>query len=106
MSHPVDELFDQMRLLWNVMVQAAESLHEDEPITLGMRTVLEHLSRRGPTTVPEIARSRHVTCQHIQALVNDLLEHRLVSLDDNPAHRRSAFVRLTPEGRKTIDRMM
>jgi DNA-binding MarR family transcriptional regulator len=46
-----------------------------------------------------------VTRQHIQALVNDLLELRLVSLDDNPAHRRSALVRLTPEGQKGIERM-
>lgn len=46
-----------------------------------------------------------MTRQHIQALVNDLLELRLVSLEDNPAHRRSALVRLTAGGQKAIDRM-
>src|SRR5574341_977072 len=105
MSRPIDELLDQVRLLWHVMVQAAERLHEDEAVTLGMRAVLEFLARNGPTAVPHIARSRHVTRQHIQALVNDLLDLRLVSLDDNPAHRRSALVRFTPEGHKTIERM-
>jgi len=105
MSGSLDELLDQVRLLWHVMVQAGERLHEREPVTLGMRAVLEFLARNGPTAVPEIARSRQVTRQHIQALVNGLLELRLVSLDDNPAHRRSALVRLTPEGQKTIDRM-
>jgi DNA-binding MarR family transcriptional regulator len=101
----LDELLDEVRLLWHVMIQEAERLHEDEPITLGMRAVLEFLARSGPTAVPDIARSRHVTRQHVQGLVNDLLELRLVSLDDNPAHRRSALVRLAPEGQKAIDRM-
>ena len=105
MSPSIDELLDQVRLLWHVMVQGAERLHEGEPITLGMRAVLELLARTGPAAVPEIARSREVTRQHIQAIVHDLLELRLVSLDDNPAHRRSALVRLTPDGRKAIDRM-
>jgi len=105
MAQPVDELLDQVRLLWHVMVRAAEQLHEDEPITLGMRAVMEFLARNGPTAVPDVARGRHVTRQHIQALVNDLLELRLVALVDNPAHRRSALVRLTPEGQKGIERM-
>jgi len=105
MSHPLDELLDQARLLWHVMVQAAERLHEGEPVTLGMRAVLEFLARNGPTAVPGIARSRQVTRQHIQALVSDLIELRLVSLDENPAHRRSSLVRLTPQGQKVIERM-
>ncbi|MFI5336732.1 MAG: MarR family winged helix-turn-helix transcriptional regulator [Opitutales bacterium] len=105
MTTPLDELLDQVRQLWHVTVQAAERLHRDEPVTLGMRAVLEFLAQNGPTPVPGIARRRHVTRQHIQALVNDLLARRLVSLGDNPAHRRSALVRLTPEGTMAIDRM-
>jgi DNA-binding MarR family transcriptional regulator len=105
MLDPLDELLDEARLLWHAMVQTAERLHEAEPVTLGMRAVLEFLGRNGPTAVPEIARSRQVTRQHIQAVVNHLLELRLASLDDNPAHRRSALVRLTPGGQEVIDRM-
>jgi DNA-binding MarR family transcriptional regulator len=105
MSHSIDELLDQVRLLWHVTVQAGERLHEGEAVTLGMRAVLEFLEANGPRAVPEIARNRHVTRQHIQVLVNGLLELRLVSLDDNPAHRRSSLVRLTPVGQKAIARM-
>jgi DNA-binding MarR family transcriptional regulator len=105
MSHPLDELLDQVRLLWHVTVQAGERLHEGEAVTLGMRAVLEFLEANGPRAVPEIARNRHVTRQHIQVLVNGLLELRLVSLDENPAHRRSSLVRLTSEGQKAIARM-
>jgi DNA-binding MarR family transcriptional regulator len=105
MSAPLDELLDQVRLLWHVMARAAQRLHPDQAITLGMRAVLEFLQREGPTAVPRIARSRQVTRQHVQALVNDLVEARLAALDDNPSHRRSPLVRLTPEGQQAIQRM-
>jgi DNA-binding MarR family transcriptional regulator len=105
MSHPIDELLDQVRLLWHVTVHAAERLHEGEAATLGMRAVLEFLEANGPRAVPEIARNRYVTRQHIQVLVHGLLELRLVSLDENPAHRRSSLIRLTSEGQKAIARM-
>ncbi|HET9555140.1 MAG TPA: MarR family winged helix-turn-helix transcriptional regulator [Anaeromyxobacteraceae bacterium] len=105
MSIPLEELLDQVRLLWHVAVQAGERLHQGEAVTLGGRAVLEFLEANGPTTVPEVARRRHVTRQHIQALVNVLLDLGLVALDVNPAHRRSALVRLTAEGERAIARM-
>jgi len=98
MSPELDDLLDEVRLLWHVAVQATERLHDGEAVTVGMRAVLEFLARNGPRSVPDIARSRLVTRQHIQSLVNGLLELRLVSLEDNPAHRRSSLVQLAPEG--------
>jgi DNA-binding MarR family transcriptional regulator len=105
MSPELDDLLDEVRLLWHVAVQATERLHDGEAVTVGMRAVLEFLARNGPRSVPDIARSRLVTRQHIQSLVNGLLELRLVSLEDNPAHRRSSLVQLAPEGERTIERM-
>ena len=58
MSHPLDELLDQVRLLWHVTVLAGERLHEGEAVTLGMRAVLEFLEANGPRSVPEIARMK------------------------------------------------
>ena len=105
MNPAVDELLDEVRLLWHAMVQIGERLHANEPVTLGMRGVLEFLARHGPATVPYVARSRHVTRQHIQGLVDALLELDLVALEENPAHRRSVLVRSAPGGDKVIDRM-
>jgi DNA-binding MarR family transcriptional regulator len=101
----IEQLFDEVRLLWHALVQSGEQLHEKEHVTLGMRAVLEFLALNGPSTVPHIARSRNVTRQHIQTLVNALVEQDLAALGTNPAHRRSALVRLTPEGEKVIERM-
>lgn len=98
-------LIDEVRLLWNSLVQRGEALHADEPVTMGMRAVLEFLARQGPASVPNIARSRRVTRQHIQVLVNELQDEGCVSLAENPAHRRSPLVRLTDRGRRTLARM-
>jgi DNA-binding MarR family transcriptional regulator len=102
---PIERLLDQVRLLWHVMVESGERLHREEPVTLGMRAVLEFLALGGPSTVPNVARGRRVTRQHVQGLVNALISLDLVALETNPAHRRSALVRLTPEGHRVIERM-
>jgi len=46
-----------------------------------------------------------VSRQHIQALVNELAADGLVALADNPAHKRSHLVRLTPAGTALVDDM-
>jgi DNA-binding MarR family transcriptional regulator len=98
----LEELFDEVRLLWHVLVSQGERLLADQPVTLAMRAVLEYLDRRGAAAVPRIARGRRVTRQHIQIIVNGLLQQRLVRLRENPAHKRSQLVELTPHGQQTI----
>jgi DNA-binding MarR family transcriptional regulator len=70
-----------------------------------MRAVLELLLRTGPRTVPEMARVRGVSRQHIQQQVDALLERGLLSRQDNPAHRRSPRIVLTDRGRALIQDM-
>ena len=105
MTNEIETLLNEVRLLYHRIVQVGEQLHAHEPATLGMRGVLEFLLKNRPTTVPEIARCRSVTRQHIQMLVNDLLKQDLVVLEDNPLHKRSSFVTLTKEGEQVIRRM-
>lgn len=105
MTNEMENLLNEVRLLYHRIVQVGEQLHVDESATLGMRAVLEFLLRNGPTTVPDIARSRSVTRQHIQTVVNALLEDELVVLKDNPLHKRSSFVTLTKVGERVIRRM-
>ncbi len=102
---PLEELLNEVRLLWHRLVDVGTRLHVREPVTLGMRAVLETLARDGDGTVPAIARRRHVTRQHIQALVDALVERKLVERTANPAHRRSPIVRLTPAGAHALRRM-
>jgi DNA-binding MarR family transcriptional regulator len=101
----VESLIDETRLLFHRMKLAAEQLHGAEEITAGMRGVLFSLDRSGPQTVPQLARARPVSRQHIQMLVNPLVERRFIELVENPAHKRSNLVRLTPKGRRLVERM-
>ena len=105
MTNDIEGLLNEVRRSYNTIVQAAERLHAGESVTLGMRAVLEFVLRNGPATVPDIARSRSVTRQHIQTLVNALMDHALVVLEDNPLHKRSSLVTLTKEGERVFKRM-
>jgi DNA-binding MarR family transcriptional regulator len=98
----VEILADEVRLNYHALVRLAGALHGRLRVTAPMRAVLEFLQAQGPTPVPHIARSRGVSRQHIQTIVNDLLDEGLVDLRDNPAHRRSCFVALTAAGDATI----
>jgi DNA-binding MarR family transcriptional regulator len=95
-------LVDEVRLTHHRLVALADTLHAEAGVTAPMRAVLEYLTRRGPTAVPDIARSRGVTRQHIQAIVNDLEAAGFVERQANPAHARSALVELTPAGRDAV----
>lgn len=52
----------------------------------------------GPLTVPQIAQMRPTSRQRMQRLANELAAEGLVEFVDNPNHRRSKLVRLTPKG--------
>src|SRR5262245_21516275 len=92
-AREVRRLFHQLRL-------AAEALHGDPEISAAHRAMLESLYREGPLTVPGLARGRSVSRQHIQILINRLLELGLVETTPNPGNRRSPFIALSDAGRR------
>ena len=102
MIENVTAVIDEVRLLYNRLLQLLEELHRDSGITAPQRAVLEYLYRRGEATVPGIARARNVTRQHIQGIVNDLAESVLVEPRPNPAHQRSPLFTLTDPGRQAM----
>jgi DNA-binding MarR family transcriptional regulator len=96
-------VIDETRLLFHRLKLTAEKLHRLGETTGGKRGVLESLARQGPQTVPQLARARPVSRQHIQMLVNPLVEDGLVELVENPRHRRSKLVQLTPAGKRMVE---
>jgi DNA-binding MarR family transcriptional regulator len=64
--------------------------------------ILRSLKLQGAQTVPQIARSRPVSRQHIQKLANEMIADGTIELVDNPAHRRSKLLRLTPKGERVF----
>ncbi|MBP0000401.1 MAG: MarR family transcriptional regulator [Cyanobacteria bacterium SID2] len=75
------------------------------PWGAGYGGLLRSLKLDGPQTVPQLARSRPVSRQHIQKLANEMLEDGTIEYIDNPAHKRSKLLRLTPHGEAVFETM-
>jgi DNA-binding MarR family transcriptional regulator len=95
-------LIEETLALSRGLQAAIEELHGGEAPSRGRRALLRDLGRLGPQTVPQLARRRSVTRQHVQALVNPLAKAGFVELLANPAHRRSRLVGLTGRGRELV----
>lgn len=101
MIDALTELIDEVRLLYHQFVELLDELHGESGLTPSQRAVLEHLLRGG-VTVPSLARQRGVTRQHIQMIVNDLVDLGLAEPRKNPAHKRSPLIVLTAHGERAI----
>ena len=64
----------------------------------GYWSVLRLLKVNGPQTVPQLARYRYVPRQSVQKLANEMLTDGVIEFLNNPAHKRSKLLRLTPKG--------
>ena len=100
------EVIDETRGLFHRAGAAVTQLHGENDPKAGARGVLEGLQKQGPQTVPQLARARPVSRQHMQIHVNALQAKGLVALDPNPAHKRSPLVSLTHAGEKTLKDMV
>jgi len=60
------------------------------------------LAAAGGRAVPDLARERGVSRQHIQSVINELLGAGLVASVRNPSHRRSPLLALTDEGLRRL----
>lgn len=100
---PVDALLAETMALSRGMRAISERVHGQGGLSAGRRELLRELERQGPQTVPQMARSRSVTRQHIQALVSPLAEAGYLEFVDNPAHKRSPLVRVTQRGKGFVE---
>jgi DNA-binding MarR family transcriptional regulator len=67
--------------------------------------LLRSLKGEGAQTVPQIARSRPVSRQHIQKLANEMIVEGVIEWVENPAHRRSKLLQLTPKGEIVLQQL-
>lgn len=98
-------LTQAVRGVFNRLKALGDELHGDLDVTTAMRAVMETLSDAGPMTVPQIAKLKGVTRQHIQLLADALVEGGFTSVKENPAHRRSSLIALTDKGRRAFAKM-
>jgi DNA-binding MarR family transcriptional regulator len=105
-TRALSDLITETRRAFHRLGRAADRLHDDQGLTAAERAILVELAQEGPRTVPQMAKARPVSRQHIQTIVNALLERRLVEGAPNPHHRRSGLVALTDRGRDLVQRVL
>ena len=95
----LEALFAEVNSIAVRLRSGSASAGREDSFSGGVSGVLQALGADGPQTVPGIARHRHTSRQNIQVVVNRLKKAGLVEMEDNPAHKRSALVRLTEKGK-------
>jgi len=95
-----------VRRLFRAMGEFANTYLADFGVSAAERAVMEFLLRDGRRSVPEIAKAYQVSRQHIQVIVNSLIEKELVGLEDNPRHQRSPLVALNKKGHRLFGKIM
>ncbi len=82
-----------------------DEIHKELGTTASMRSIIEAIAEQGEQPVPQIAKLKGVSRQYVQVNVDALLDAKLVKLRDNPLHRRSPLIALTPKGRSAVKQM-
>jgi DNA-binding MarR family transcriptional regulator len=88
---------------YHLLDAVSEQLHAGHGFSAGARAILLLLDRKGPMTMSEIARDRAVSRQLIQRLASALLDKGVIEAMPNVAHRKSAKLGLTPQGRSAVE---
>jgi DNA-binding MarR family transcriptional regulator len=101
----MDAVLGETVALFHRLRDASQQVHGQGELSSGRWGVLRNLDRSGPQTVPQMARSRPVSRQYIQFLVDGLTKQRLVELVENPAHKRSPLIQVTTKGKTVLEEM-
>jgi DNA-binding MarR family transcriptional regulator len=105
-TEAIQDLIEEIVVAFRQLRVVSAAIHGDGAPMPGQRGVLVDLERIGPQTVAGMARTRGVSRQHIQVLVDGFRARGLVETADNPVHRRSKLVALTHDGRALVKAML
>ena len=87
-----------VRKAYRLMGVRVDQYLQDLNISACDRSVMDYLYPDHKLSVPQIAQLYDVSRQHIQSIVNSLVEREIVNLLDNPKHKRSPLVTLSQSG--------
>ena len=97
-----ERFFRELRTLLHRLRVMGAVLHGEDALSIGQRSLLTSLELHGAHTIPDLARTRSVSRQHIQALSKRLLQDGWIAAQPNPAHQRSHLLELTAAGRARL----
>lgn len=93
-------------LLFHELKALNEKVHGADEATAARRGVMRSLMLEGPRTVPQLARSRQVSRQSVQQVVDQLKERGLARTEPNPNNKKSHRIAPTEAGRNWYEELM
>ncbi len=102
MRNVLQQFFNEVRLLFNALVDVGDELHRSEEITKGMRGVLEYIDQNRASRAPTITRRRSVSRQNSQVMAHALGCKALLKELANPTPAKSLLLGLTQAVRMMI----
>ena len=97
-----DEVVTEVRRLFFALRGVTDALLADLDCTAPERSLLLELAKGGPQTVPTLARTRAISRQAMQKVVDRLLAREWLDVAPNPAHERSSLLVLSPAGERVF----
>lgn len=102
----LNHLISETRGFFQDLEDISAGILAEDGLTPHQRRLLMSLRKHRQCTVPKLARKNGVSRQYVQTVMNELARQALVVFRDNPAHKRSRLLELTPEGEGRIRAIM
>jgi DNA-binding MarR family transcriptional regulator len=101
----LSDLLKEIRINYQLLRKGVEVVHKGSDLSIGVRAVIEILNDQGAMTVPHLAKTRHMSRQSIQVMVDEMLKMGWLETKPNPFHKKSSLIELTAEGKKAYKNM-
>jgi DNA-binding MarR family transcriptional regulator len=102
----LNHLITATRSFFHDLERVSQAILAEHDLSPQERRLLMTLRKHRRSTVPQLARKRQVSRQHVQVTINALARRGWVDFRDNPDHKRSRLLELTPEAENWIRQIM
>jgi len=102
----LNHLITATRGFFHDLERVSESILARHQLSPQERRLLLTLRKHRRCTVPQLARKRQVSRQHVQVTMNGLEERGWVTFRENPDHKRSRLLELTPDAEDRFREIM
>lgn len=96
------DLIAEIRTAFFALRATTGAMLADLDCTAPERSLLEELATEDPRSVPALARTRSISRQAMQKVVDRLVKRRWVAAIANPGHARSPLIQLAPAGARVL----
>ncbi len=96
------EAIQMTRPLLRHITAAVDTLSSEQGISVGQRAVLEGLLKKAPQTAPQLTKSLQLKRQFVARMLAEVRAMGLVTVQNNPDHKRSVFYVLSENGDSRI----